>query len=157
MSQLRLLRFAPLAAIAMASGAQACMDGSEVMRYFSYQRPVRHGDSVMLRVQVTNIEENAARAQLVGPFDRLSTDGFVRIDFADPPVGTNCVETGPTDGPVFVIGTLVRTQSGRLVLEAIPTRPLPRPRMHSNAELDSYIVDPSYLRPAPKRRHKVAP
>ena len=156
MSPLKLLRIAPLAAIAMASGAQACFDGNDVTTYFSYQRPLRHGSTVMLRVTVANVEGSVVHAQLVGPFARLSSDGSVRIDLVAPLGGDDCIEMGPTDGPVYVIGTLIRTQSGMLSHEAMPTLSPPRRRVRGNAELDSYIVDPSYLQPAPERRHKGA-
>jgi hypothetical protein len=157
MSLLRFLRLLPLAALGVAGGAQACIDGSHMVRYFSYQRPVHHSDTAMLRVTITGIEGNVVRAHLYGPFEFLSRDGSVRIEIPDPPGGGTCVEWGQTDGPVFVLGSVIRTGGGDLTLVATSTPSWPRPRRHSRAELESYIVDPSYLGPPPRQSDRVSP
>jgi hypothetical protein len=155
----RLLSIVPLGAIALASSAQACTDPSNMQSYFSYEPPERHGDTVMLRVRVSIAADALVIAKLDGAFSRLSPDGNVRIELPAAPGGGTCLQLGPVDGPVFVIGTLIRTQSGRLTLEALPAPSRPDPpghyrRVHSDAELDQYIVDPSYLLPALKKAAK---
>jgi hypothetical protein len=148
-----LLRLAVLSAAATASGAQACVDASAMESYFSYRQPFRHGQTPMLRVTIETVDRNVVRARLVGPFARLSTDGTVIIHLPALPGGGSCLEMGPVDGPVYVIGTLIRTHSGALSLEAMPTPYMPRRRIHSRAEIESYIL-PADLPPAPAPRHK---
>lgn len=157
MKLLRFLRLAPLVALGVAGSAQACVDGRNMVRYFSYERPVHYSQTIMLRVTVTSIDGDVVHAQLYGPFGILSRDGSVRIEVREPPMGGNCVEWGPVDGPVFVLGSLVRTAAGDVTLRAVPMPSWPRPRRgHSRTELESYIVDPSYLPRAPQT-HKAVP
>lgn len=150
---LRLLLIAPVAAASFAGGARACTDASNMASYFSHLPPERIGDTPMLRVRVLGIEEGEVSAQLDGSFERLSSDGKVRIELSELPMGSNCIEMGPTEGPVFVLGTLRQTASGELSLVAIPTRSSRR-RVRSRRELERYIVDPTYLSPAPQATDK---
>ncbi len=147
----RLLLLMPFAATAWAGNAQACYDGRNMQAYFSYQPPTRSGATVMLRVRIDNVGDGVVHAQLEGSFAALSPDGTVRILLPEHPFGSNCLVMGPTNGPVFVIGELRQTDSGRLSLVATPTRVLPRRRMHSRCEIEQYIVDPAYLPPRSRR------
>jgi hypothetical protein len=146
--KMRALLKLPIVIVAAGSAvgpAWACTDGGAMESYFSYQPPARHGDTPMLRVTIDRIEGNVVRAQLVGPFAQLSDDGNVTIGLPVIPIDGMCLRMGPVDGPVYVIGTLIRTHSGQLSLEAVPTPSPPRRRMNSRAAIDGYIVDPAYL------------
>jgi hypothetical protein len=95
------------------------------------------------------------RAELEGPYARLTPDGRVRIILPDD---AGCTELGPTEGPVFVIGNLSRYSSTALEIRATPALPARRPPQvrgrHDPARYDRYIVDPAYMSPEERRRRE---
>jgi len=143
-----ILRATALVWAATSTVALACTDGNAITRYFSILPPERAPETVMLRVRITGMEGRVVYGQLDGAFARLSNDGNVRILLREIPVGGSCLEMGPTDGTVFVVGTPVRYELGVLELVATPVRSThERPRRSSNAELNEYVVDPRYRFP----------
>jgi len=164
MRNLRLALGTLAALVAMAGSAQACTSG-RIRAYFSYERPSVTGQSASLLVNIAPGEVRelgSIRARLLGGARDMSDNGYVRIRLGEAAFGTNCVELGPTDGPVFVVGTLQRNSRGELVLMAetrsqTGPRPIfPRGRRDSSF-YDQYIVDPSYLSPEARRRREAKP
>jgi hypothetical protein len=163
MKGLHLFLGALAALVAVAGSAQACTSG-RIRAYFSYERPTVTGQSAGLLVSIPPGEVREAgsiRARLLSGARDMSDNGYVRIRLGEAAFGTNCVELGPTDGPVFVVGTLQRNSRGELVLtaEARPQSPRPIfPRGRRDRSFyDQYIVDPAYLSPAERRRREARP
>ncbi len=118
---------------------------------------------MMLQVRINPLDVRVMgviRARLLGGALDLSNDAYVRIRLDEPAIGTNCIQLGLTNGPVFVVGRLQRNANGELTLMArpMPTRSVNpgRPR-HDAAYYDQYIVDPAYLSPEGRRRHEAKP
>ena len=110
---------------------------------------------VMLRVRIIREdvhEFGSIRARLLGgPLD-LTNDGFVMIELPEEAVGTNCIDLGPTDAPVFVVGRLRQPAPGDLVLVATPTQTWPigaRRARHDLGDYDQHVIEPAYRRSRP--------
>jgi hypothetical protein len=142
-----------LAQVLGAAPSTACSAGFQT--YFSYSRLQPVDGTVNIRVRVTEIRGRVVLAELEGPFARLSDDGNVRILLPTAPDNFGCEELGPIQGLVFVRGTPVRDASGRLTLEAAPSRPVWFRHVRSLDHYDQYIVDPAWRSdassPAPPR------
>ena len=157
-----ILSLVSVAAFAASVGtASACTSGI-IRSYFSYERPTITGYSVRLLVGVPSGYVSGVgpiRARLLSGAPGPSDDGFVRIQFPEAAARTNCVNLGPTDGPVYVVGALQRSTRGELILIAEarpPTRSpsvLPRARLRAS-DYDRYIIDPAYLTPEGRRRRE---
>jgi hypothetical protein len=156
---------AAAAFVGTAGPAAACTSGI-TRSYFSYERPTLTGYSVGLLVSIPPGAEYGAeysiRARLVGGVPGPSGGTYVRIQLPEPPVHTNCVYLGPTDGPVFVAGALQRNSRGELVLTAEARRETRPPSIftrgrHDPSFYDRYIVDPAYLTSEERRRREAKP
>lgn len=161
MSRMLFIAAAVAAYAGSAGAASACTDPSNRRSYFSYDRPALTGDSVQLLVSISPEEirtTGSIRAQLLSGERGVSNDGYVRIRLGEAAVGENCVDLGPTEGPVFVVGALKRSSRGELLLMADARRQSPAPIFRRGQRdpsfYDQFVVDPAYLSPEERRRRQ---
>lgn len=137
--------------------ASACTTGI-VRSYFSYERPSVTGASVRLLVNIPRGGlggRGTIRARVLSGVPGPSDNGFVIIQLPEAAFGTNCVELGPTEGSIFVVGALRRNGRGELILMA-EARLTPRPLFVLRSRLrpsdyDQYILDPALRSDAPSQ------
>ena len=98
----------------------------------------------MLLVHILSVDGDVVRARLDERLAKALGVDAVTIDLPQYPEGGNCIDYGVRSGPaVVVVERLVRfTPEMRIVAVAMNEPYDTRPR-RSNAELESYIVDPA--------------
>jgi len=139
-----------LAACAMPQAARACSDGSQMRYYFLRQPPVITPDIMFVQVTIVSKTWTSVEARLEGPFARLSANGMIHIELPIEPQGTNCVDWGTLEGPVYVVASSALIRDGHASITAEPVKPNERSarrelqRLRRNARI---YIDPSYLNP----------
>lgn len=142
-----------LTACALPQAARACTDGNAMRYYFSAEPPARTPDIMFVQVTIVSKTWTSVEARLEGPFARLSADGMIHIMLAIAPEGTNCVDWGTLDGPVYVVASESRIRNGQALIMAEPVKPraltggleLRRRQVLQGLRRDARVTYPAYV------------
>ncbi|MDT8759895.1 hypothetical protein MZO42_14425 [Sphingomonas psychrotolerans] len=152
----RFLSFFVLALIGTTVTAAACTDGDAMQYYFFDHEPTARAGRDMLLVHILSVDGDAVRATLDERLAKALGVDAVTIDLPEYPLGGNCIDYGIMSGTaIVVVDGLVRWKSGEMHIVAAPVKgPYDTRPRRSNAELESYIVDPGLKAALAKARLK---
>ena len=143
----------------MPQAASACTDSRAIRYYFLTQPPVVTPTIMFVQVTIVSRSAMSVEARLEKPYASLSVDGMIHIELTEPPEGTNCVEWGDLEGPVYVVASAALIDGGRASIRAVPVKPRYSPERSMMQQLRrnaTIWIDPSIeaprVAPPPQRR-----
>lgn len=155
-NQVRFFWISVLALIGTTISASACTDDSATRYYFFDHQPVAHAGRDMLLVHILSVDGDIVRAGLDGRLAKALGVDTVTIDLPEYPWGANCIDYGVRSGAaIVVVERLVLSRPGKMhIVAAAVKEPYDTRPRRSNAELESYIVDPALKAELAKARPK---
>lgn len=111
-----------LAAFALPGAAQACTDSSADRHYFQREAPQMTPDIMFVQVTIISKTDSSVEARLMGRFATLSANGMIHIELPEPPQGTNCIDWGDLDGPVYIVARSALVRDGHASILGEPVK-----------------------------------